>query len=797
MTDPALQELGGWRHRVGVGAVVMLSLLAILGFGAAAASAAAPGIGQVWASLVQPTTTRLSAEVDPGGKSSAYHFDYITKAAYDANLSSAKDGFTGAGKLPALADTFIPGTVPTIISPLLSNLMPGTAYRYRLVVSNADGSTTSPPRDFVTTSQTPFALPDDRGWEMVSPREKNGGQVDLPGAIAGGGVLQAAADGQSVTYSSDAAFFGGSQGAAPGSQYISSRASDGWSTLNLTPPLLAGSYGTGPAGVPYQLFSGDLSRGLLLNGRPCRGEEAECPVANPPLAGTDAPAGYQNYYLRESATGGFEALLGGADVAQLDADPANFAVTFAGASPDLRHAVLSTCAALTPNATEVPLGEGCDPAKPNLYKWSAGSLTLVNLLPAQGVGTPGAALGAQGAAVSADGSRVYWNDLATGNLYLRAGAQTKQVDVAAGGGGSFQTATVDGSVAFYIAAGHLWRYDAIADSSTDLTPAGGVLGALGASASASSVYYSTGSGVFLRQGATTTKVADAADPSNYPPTTGTARVSADGIRLVFVSTAPLTTSDGATFDNVGVNSKVPDSQVYLYDAAGAGTLICLSCNPTRGRPLGPSTIPGALANGTSPGSTSSYKPRVLSADGRRVFFDSEDALVPSDVNLNSDVYQWQAQGSGSCTRAGGCVALISSGLAGSSTFVDASSDGSDAFFLTDRSLVGSDPGSVDLYDARVGGGFPESTEPPLCIGDACQVVPPAPEDPVLTTVLAGPGNPSERYRSYGAKGRKCPDGKKQRTVRKNGKRVTKCVKMKRKKSKGDKRRSASARGARR
>ena len=56
-----------------------------------------------------------------------------------------------------------------------------------------------------------------------------------------------------------------------------------------------------PDGVPYQLFSTDLSRGLLLNGTHCRAEEGLCPISNPPLPGTDAPAGYQNYYLASGA----------------------------------------------------------------------------------------------------------------------------------------------------------------------------------------------------------------------------------------------------------------------------------------------------------------------------------------------------------------------------------------------------------------------------------------------------------------------------------------------------------------
>jgi len=750
--------------------------------GASTASAAAPTVGGVWASAVQPTNARLNAELDPNGKPSAYHFDYILRSAYEANVKAAKDPFAGASRLPSVGDTNISGTAATSVSSLVFPLAPDTAYRYRLVVKNADGSTTGPNRDLATyPAATPFGLPDSRGWELVSPVEKNGGQVEPPGALMGGGVLQAAADGQSATYGSDASFASGASGAAPASQYLSARSASGWSTTNITSALLSGSYGTEPAGVPYQLFSGDLARGLMLNGRPCRGGATGCPVANPPLSGTDAPPGYQNYYLRQSDSGSFEALLG-AEVEETDVDPAQFELAFAGASPDLRHSVLSTCAALTASATEVPLGAGCDPAKANLYLWSAGSLTSINA-------TPGAALGAQSAAVSADGSRVYFNDLVSGDLYLRQGAQLKQADAAAGGGGAFQTASSDGAVAFFTKAGHLWRYDAIAGVATDLTPGGGVLGVLGAAADGSRVFFQDAAALKLWNGGTTTTVAATADASNYPPTTGTARLSTDATKLLFASTVPLATSDGATYDNLRQGAKTPTSQLYLYDSTGAGSLACVSCNRTHARPLGSSAIPGATANGAVSAVTHAYKPRALSADGRRVFFDSADALVLSDVNLAPDVYQWEAQGKGSCARAGGCVSLISAGLAGSSSFVDASAGGDDAFFLTDRSLVGSDPGAVDLYDARVGGGFAEPGEPSPCLGDACQTVPPAPEDPTLTTVLAGPGNPTERYRGFGAfAAKKCPKGKKVKTTKtKSGNVVKKCIKAKKAKKPAGKR----------
>jgi hypothetical protein len=615
------------------------------------------------------------------------------------------------------------------------------------------------------------ALPDARGWELVSPAEKNGGEVARPGALLGGAVLQAAAAGGAVTYSSASSFGQGAQGAPPASQYIATRTPTGWSTENITPPLLSGSYGTEPGGVPYRLFSTDLGSGLLLNGRPCRGEGEGCPVANPPLPGTDAPAGYQNYYLRDNTTGAYEALLGPADIALTAVGPEDFEVTLAGASADLRHVVLSSCAALTPDAVEVLSAEGCDPAEPNLYLWSAGSsLELVNVLPAQSQGDPGAALAARGGAVSEDGSRVYWTDLATGNLYLREGAQTKQVDAAAGGGGTFETASADGATALYAKAGHLYRYLAATETSTDLTPGGGVLGVLGASTDASRVYYQDTGGLKLWSSGNTTQVAPgaaAADPGTYPAATGAARVSADGASLLFVSEQSLT-----GYDNTDQASGEPDAQVFLYEAS-AGLLRCLSCRPDGVRPLGPSTIPGALANGQGPDATHTYKPRALVAGGNRVFFDSEDAILPADLNDAPDVYQWEAQGVGSCALPGGCVELISSGRSQQvALFVDASADGADAFFLTDRSLTAADPSAVDLYDARIGGGFPEPPPPPVpCVGDACQRLIPEPEDPTLTTLLAGRGNPAVRFHRYRRHHPKsCRKGKKRAAKRKCAKR---------------------------
>src|SRR6188474_37290 len=515
------------RRRTRCGGAIALTLLAAL-LAPLSAQAVAPSLGDTWSSQVFSTSSRLSAEVNPNGTFTTYHFDYITKAAYDANGGN----FTGAQRIPAISDASIgSGSALVKVTQQPFGLQPATAYRYRVVAKNSSGTTPGDPFAFITQSTGGgSALADGRGWEMVSPIDKNGGQVAVPGELFGGGVLQAAAQGGAVTYGSEASFANGA-GAPPASQYLATRASGGWSTANLTAPIFSGTYNAADQGVPYQLFSPDLARAILLNGDHCRGEGSDCAVANPPLAGTDAPAGYQDYYLRES--GSFTALLGSANAGFLALEPAEFDLRLAGTSPDLLHPVLSSCAALSSNATEVPAGEGCDQSQQNLYLYSAGQgLSLVNLKPGDSSGTPGAELAAQSGAISADGARLYFT--LEGNLYLRSAGQTKQVDEDAGGGGSFQTASTDGAVAYFTVAEHLWRYVAATDTATDLTPSGGVQGVLGASANGAVVYFQDTSALERwSSGSTATVVpaTDAALPSDWPPATGTARVSSDGTKL--------------------------------------------------------------------------------------------------------------------------------------------------------------------------------------------------------------------------------------------------------------------------
>jgi hypothetical protein len=204
----------------------------------------------------------------------------------------------------------------------------------------------------------------------------------------------------------------------------------------------------------------------------------------------------------------------------------------------------------------------------------------------------------------------------------------------------------------------------------------------------------------------------------------TSRVSPNGRFLAFMSERSLT-----GYNNVDVNSGLPDQEVFRYDHS-SGQVICASCNPSGARPTGVfdvrqelnepsgeglglvvdriSAWEGHWLAASLPGWTGAegqnafYQSRYLSDSGR-LFFNAADALVPADVNGKEDVYQYEANGEGTCHSPSGCVSLISSGKSSrESAFLDASASGNDVFFLTAAPLVPADRDTnYDVYDARV------------------------------------------------------------------------------------------------
>ena len=252
---------------------------------------------------------------------------------------------------------------------------------------------------------------------------------------------------------------------------------------------------------------------------------------------------------------------------------------------------------------------------------------------------------------------------------------------------------------------------------------------------------------------------------DYGPGSHTARVTPDGTGLAFESERPLTKYDNEPVEPAdctetegvelsGSNPSIPCREVYLYDAV-SGKLICASCNPDGSRPVGPAELGGHEIEGLSASSLYPYYlSNNLSVGGGRLFFQSPDGLVPHDSNGLVDVYEWERVGEGSCTSASasftashdGCTFPISDVASGSeSHFMDASVSGNDVFIATGAQLTSSDTDTrEDVYDVRVGGGFPVSTPPSECDNaDSCK--PPVSPQPGVFGVPAsatffGPGN---------------------------------------------------------
>jgi hypothetical protein len=245
-------------------------------------------------------------------------------------------------------------------------------------------------------------------------------------------------------------------------------------------------------------------------------------------------------------------------------------------------------------------------------------------------------------------------------------------------------------------------------------------------------------------------------PSNQlrAPQVRFSHASRDGSTFVFETTAEV-----PGFNDAGVNEDGPELQLFRYET-GTGDLECLSCGPKGVEAAGNAFTSydeyesqgeegqGHLngENGNAVPATT-LQPRAMSANGRRVFFDTPTPLVAQAVNGKRDVYEWEADGEGSCATAGGCTYLISSGAAsGNSFYLDNSESGGDVFFATSAGLAPGDTDEAyDVYDARIPrpGDSPPPSVPP-CKGSVCQGPPPVPQllDMPPSETFSGPGNPA-------------------------------------------------------
>jgi NHL repeat len=787
-------------------------------------------LGQ-WATDVTAHSSQLHAEMDPLGAEAEVWVEYGTTESYGqaVPLANLSDGFGAVSR-----------------QAVLTGLQAATTYHYRFVARDErDGVTYTvqgTDRTFTTQpSGIGFELADGRAWEMVSPPDKHGAKL---AAITGS--IQASADGEGLAYLSFRSIEAEPDGHRSEAASILARRGAGgsWSSKD----IMSANDKVTPVAIgqesEFKLFSPYLARAILeprtptlLSSRasertPYLRHNAEPPTFDPLVTGKE----------------GFANVPPGTE---FGGDP-NFpigSVNLENANRDLSHVVIRSSVPLAADAPAGALYQWTAGQLEPVSTLPAGEGGAIGSADHTGSGP-----GSMRSAVSGDGSRVFWSTGSYPNttaLYLRdtEADLSVRLDVAQPGAAdsgtarpTFQGASADGTVVFFtdsrqLTAGaspsgfDLYRCEIPkgeeASGCSTLTGLSAPLGGSDESAEVQDIVAAIGedgdSAYFVAKGVldeVPNSQGDSAAPGQanlylWQEGEGVRFIAAldpiaDGRNWGEVSTSPdgRAASLSATgspsgrylafmsqrsltgYDNRGEASGEATQEIFRYDAVD-DTLVCVSCNPSGGRPraeeLGASgTLPvstsvdplriwsksgievAALlpqATRIEVGNRSLYRFRAV-LDNGRVFFNAIDSLVPADSNGQWDVYLHEPTGVGDCgtgsggaaiaRSAGGCVSLISSGTAEEeAAFLDASETGDDVFFLTSAQLNETDTDrELDVYDARVGGipaSLPEISE---CLGEACQPAARAPEDPTpASAAFEGPGNLAPRL-SCGALSRR-------------------------------------------
>lgn len=755
------------------------------------------------------TEATLRATIDPSGLSTHYHFEYVDDAVYQKDIEELGPGHgfdhaktTPPAELPADAG-------PTDVEVPVFGLAEGTLHHFRILVDNEGKAIIGPDQAFETRERLRFppclndeyrtgfsaALPDCRAYELVTPADTRGKTPYATGSgTAGRGfnnwliTPRGERAGESLAYFVDGTLpgFDGS-GRLDGYRAVRTKSEgshpkEGWKSQLFSPSYRE----LGGGGLSQQGVASDQEYSFWRFGT---------------LAGLEE-ALESGHYLRLRTPTGFHPLGQGSLGTDLEAES-----KFVSAGGT--HVIFSSKERLEPNAP--PMGTEA------VYDRAAGQATshVVSLLPGDLVPTAGEDATYVGS--TEDGSAVAFR--AGGALYLRRdNAKTVKV---ADAPNAFAGISSDGKRVFYadatfteagadpaglfvcdvevgpctgaeplgltqIAANSIFVNVPTADpaitgvgkggtqkvyftSEDALT--GGEENEAGEAAETNehNLYVWDGTGIgFIAVLDPQDFVSFEKDPlTNFRSWTkvigagvgvgrnrSPARSTANGEVLVFQSHAQLT-----PYANQGF------AEIYRYDPAVAGRqLTCVSCDPSGASPSADVTLQflGVFA----PIHETTLIPNVTD-DGQTVFFESEDPLLPDDANHVADVYEWKAPGEG-CKRAGGCLALISSGQGDTpSHLYGMTPDGHDVFFRTLEKLVSADTtSSSSIYDARVEGGIPDPPVEVICQGDACQgqgSLPPALPSPASTG--SGDGNVERRP------SRPCPRGR--RKVRRHGR--TRCV----------------------
>ncbi|HTR75568.1 MAG TPA: hypothetical protein VMH33_09995 [Solirubrobacterales bacterium] len=745
-----------------------------------------PEVESASASNISTTEAELHASVNPGHAATHYTVEYTTQRAFES------EGFAGAGL--AGEGEIAAGALGVPISASAVGLEPQTAYRFRVYAENQCETVPQPecnaerqasfatfsvpaafgscPNDALRTGASAM-LPDCRAYELVSPADTAGRSLYEPQASPLGagdhfGVPTSSPDGDSVAFMTIGGAIPsieGGAGAFSGTPYVATRGGTGWQTKSV-----------GPTGAE----------------------------ATNPSPGGLSP---DHEYVLTTAIGEGSLVFGGLNGATYVRHPDGSLQLLGqgglGTDPNASAFLITAGGSHTVFTSEADLESGAPPqGTPALYDRTLDETAhVISLLP--GNVTPAAGEAALFEGASADGSVVAFRATSVrppqnSPLYLRVDDE-RTVEVA-GPGAVFEGLSADGHYAFYLSGGDLYRYDTEGGLATRLTTTHDVT-VINVPASGQTAYFVSPSvltgaehnpdgavaqageeNLYLWEDGHLSFVATVTERDVVGRFNGVAQIEGLGLwvsslrdaeyardpsrsdragsTLIFASRAALT-----AYDPEG------EAEIYRFDAT-EDTLSCLSCAPTRVPPSGDASLESNIERigGPEPTGLVSLIPN-LSPDGRRAFFQTPDALVPEDTDGVQDVYEWEADGEGSCVAAGGCVYLISSGYSAHDNYLyGVSESGRDVFISTSDLLLPSLDAdeTPSIYDARVEGGFPETAgRATECLGEACQpaAVPPSDQTPG-SAGFEGSGNVSSEPRKT-----KCAKSKK--LVRQGGK--TKCV----------------------
>jgi hypothetical protein len=651
----------------------------------------------------------------------------------------------------------------------ISGLEPSTRYHFMFVAANLGGSAESEDQTFTTLATAPprescvnevrreeqhsTFLPDCRAYEMVSPIDKNGGDIDA----AGNEATIASADGNGIVYSSRAGFAdSGGSGVNGQTQYLARRGAAGWESHSITPRSAPEAFQIFVGSTVVNWFSADLSHGVVWAG-------------DLPGASDDIADGINSY--REDTGSGALETLSRSEVKPIANPFAFFEPMRWGVSEDDSHIVVVNETQLTPEAA---------PGAPNVYEWVNGSYRLAGILPDGSVPSEGSSVRPEYLrdTISPDGSALafisppFVSRPSESQLYLRRnGEKTIWVSDPEGSGPVAKPAEVeleavsaDGRHVLFTTTSRLLDEDtndgpdlylytegpdpAHESNLTLISRSGDVVAGseetplVGLSRDATKIYFYVNGGLLMLwdNGRLSTLAATSPAVGNLrggnsisiiSSSPGLSRVSPDGNTLAFFSQSTY----GKRYGLTGAVTE-NHAELYIYDAA-ENTLSCASC-PTDGEPATVDATEMPHASNASPEfRLPGDRPRFLSSDGRRVFFSTAEALVREDTNGVSDAYEYYPET--------GQVTLLSTGTSPDGAwFGGAGSSGDDAFLFTRQKLIGVDTDTlVDLYDARVEGGFPEPRPAPApCSEDGCQGQSPAgpAREPTGSASFEGPGN---------------------------------------------------------